>query len=167
MRNGSRDAPLPRWMIGAGFLLSGDIVVHKDKVADAAAHDKEMEDLMGTEVLVSGIKKGQFQGVDHAARRINKAACEKPEKGRHGQGEVQGAQGEENDPPHGNVQNGGKPFRTSHPAQLKEHADDGNGPNDGEQTISQCVLKNGHAHGGIGACDQHEDHHVIEPLKDL
>ena len=34
-----------------------NIQEHKDKVADASAHDEKVEDFMRTEVLVSGIKK--------------------------------------------------------------------------------------------------------------
>ena len=34
-----------------------DIQEHKDKVADASAHDEKVEDFVRAEVLVSGIKK--------------------------------------------------------------------------------------------------------------
>lgn len=38
-------------------VLLCDIQEHKDKVADASAHDEKVEDFMRTEVLVSGIKE--------------------------------------------------------------------------------------------------------------
>lgn len=35
---------------------SDHILIHTDKVADTAAHDEQMEDLMGTEVFVERIE---------------------------------------------------------------------------------------------------------------
>ena len=42
-------------------------------------HDEEMEDLVGTEVLVAGVEDGQ--GVDNAAYGIDDASGEEPAKG--------------------------------------------------------------------------------------
>lgn len=56
------------------------IMVHKDKVTETPAHDKKMEDLMGSEEGVSAVKQWEFQRVDHTAYCINDPACQKPEK---------------------------------------------------------------------------------------
>ena len=47
------------------------IQIHKDKVTDAAAHDEQMEDLMGAEVFVTGIEEGKLQCIDHAADGVD------------------------------------------------------------------------------------------------
>ena len=35
---------------------NSNILIHHDKMTDAACHDKQMENFMGTEILVSGVK---------------------------------------------------------------------------------------------------------------
>ena len=37
-----------------------DIQVHEDEMADASAEHKQMEDLMGTEILVLAVKDRKF-----------------------------------------------------------------------------------------------------------
>lgn len=59
---------------------SGHIKIHEDKVAYASAHHKQMENLMRTEIFVPGVKDGELQRINHAAHRIENAACEKPEE---------------------------------------------------------------------------------------
>ena len=44
--------------------------VHHHIMADTSAHDKQMENLMGAEVLVAGIKERKLQGVDDASHRV-------------------------------------------------------------------------------------------------
>lgn len=56
------------------------IQIHKDKVADTAAHNEQMENFMGTEIPVSVIEKRQFQGINDAANRIDDTARQQPEK---------------------------------------------------------------------------------------
>lgn len=56
------------------------IMVHKDKVTETPAHDKKMEDLMGSEEGMSAVKQRELQRIDHTAYRINDPACQKPEK---------------------------------------------------------------------------------------
>ncbi len=60
------------------------IQIHKDKVADASAHDKQMEDFMGAEVFMPGIKKREFQCINHAADGIYDASCQQPKECRVG-----------------------------------------------------------------------------------
>ena len=47
-------------------------------MADASAHDEQMENLMGAEVLVAGIEEGEFQGVYDASHRVYDAAGQQP-----------------------------------------------------------------------------------------
>ena len=50
-------------------------------MAQASAHDKQMENLMRTEIFMLCIENRQFQCVDNAARRVDKPAGQQPEKG--------------------------------------------------------------------------------------
>ena len=50
-------------------------------MAEASAHYKKMEDLVGTEVLVAGVEDRKLQGVDNAAYGIDDASGEEPAKG--------------------------------------------------------------------------------------
>lgn len=50
-------------------------------MAYAAAHHKEMEDFMGTEILMSGIEYRQFQRINNAANCIDNASGQKPSEG--------------------------------------------------------------------------------------
>ena len=56
------------------------IMVHKDKVTETPAHDKKMEDLMGSKILMFGIKDRQFQCIDHTANGVDNASGQQPEK---------------------------------------------------------------------------------------
>ena len=58
-----------------------NIVVHKNEVAYAAAHDKQMEYLMRSEILMAIIKQREFQGINDAANGIDNTAGKKPLKG--------------------------------------------------------------------------------------
>ena len=55
-------------------------LIHTDKVTDTAAQHKEMKDLMGTEVLVSGIEQRKLQCVNDTADGIDDASCEEPQE---------------------------------------------------------------------------------------
>ena len=48
-------------------------------MAQASAHDKQMENLMRTEIFMLCIENRQFQCVDNAARRVDKPAGQQPE----------------------------------------------------------------------------------------
>ena len=54
-------------------------------MAEAAAHHEEMEDFMGTEVLMSAVKNRKFQCVDHTADGIDDTAGKEPHKSFPGQ----------------------------------------------------------------------------------
>lgn len=54
------------------------IQIHKDKMTNAAAHDKQMENLMGTEILVPGVKERKFQRVDDSSHCVDDPSCKKP-----------------------------------------------------------------------------------------
>lgn len=60
--------------------MLSNITVHKDKVADAPAHHKEMEDFMRTEILVECVEYGKLQRIDDAADCVDDAARKEPSK---------------------------------------------------------------------------------------
>lgn len=79
MTNGSqqvrRSAPesLTLKILGRKVLYC-HIKIHKNIMAKAAGHDKEMKNLVGTEVLMAGIEDGKLQGIDDAAHCVDDAA---------------------------------------------------------------------------------------------
>ena len=50
--------------------------IHYNKVTNTSSHYKEVENFVGTEILVVRIKNRQFQCVDNTANRINNATCQ-------------------------------------------------------------------------------------------
>ena len=41
--------------------------IHHNIVAQTAAHDKKVENFMGSEIFMPGVKQGQLQSIEHAA----------------------------------------------------------------------------------------------------
>ena len=69
-------------MMSLQIILRGShISVHHHVMAEASAHDEEMEDLVRTEVLVAGIEDRKLQGVDDAAHGVDDATGQEPAKG--------------------------------------------------------------------------------------
>lgn len=60
------------WLQRTRFMPQTDTSSYSDT---DCAHDKQVKDLMGTEIAVSGIKDRQFQGVDDASNCVNDTAC--------------------------------------------------------------------------------------------
>ena len=102
----------------------------------ASAHDEEVEDFVGAEILMAGVKDRELQRVDHTASSIYDAASKEPKEGGQGKGMIQGTNGKEDHPSHADVENGGDPFWAGHPEKLKEHAKKGNRPYYGKKAIA-------------------------------
>lgn len=48
------------YSIVQNYRTLGNIQIHKDKMADASAHDKQMENFMGPEEFVLSVKNGKL-----------------------------------------------------------------------------------------------------------
>ena len=142
--------------------FSDHIQIHEDKVAYASSHHKQMEDLVGTEILMLCIEDRQFQGVDDSAYGVDDPAGKEPEECVSRQCVPQRAENGETCPPHGDIEDGRKPFRAGDPADVDNHSGDGDTPYCGEQRIAESVSQNDETDRCVGAGDQHEDHHVIQ-----
>lgn len=55
--------------------------VHHNEVAEASAHHKQMKNLMGAKVLVTGIENGQLQRIDYPADGVDDPSGQEPSKG--------------------------------------------------------------------------------------
>ena len=135
--------------------------IHHNKVAETSQHNKDVEHLMGTEILMLRIKNWKFQRIDHAADGINNSACQKPSETCPRQIVEDRHKSQNTQPAHSNVNYRGKPFRAVDPAALEDHADDGDGPYQGTEDITGTAVEDDQAYRCIAACDHHEDHHVI------
>lgn len=72
-------------------------------MAQAAAHDEQMENFVGTKIFMSGIKNRQLQGIDDAANGINNPAGQKPAKCLGRKGIYNLCKGKNTYPAHGNI----------------------------------------------------------------
>ncbi len=130
-------------------------------MADASSHYKEMKYFMGAEFLVPGIKKGELQGIDDASNGINDASGQQPQECSRGKSVQKLPEHQDAYPAHGDIDDGGKPFGTGDPAGLDDHAGQSDAPDQSQQSVAQVASQHNQAHRGVGACDQHEDHHMI------
>lgn len=60
-------------------------------MAEASAHDKQVEDLMGAEILVSGIEERKLQCIDDTADGVDDASGYEPQEGCGGEGRIPAA----------------------------------------------------------------------------
>ena len=72
-------------------------------MAHAPSHHEQMENLMGTEMLMPGIKDGELQGIYHAPYRINNPPCQQPPKCLPGQRIDNLGKSKDTDPAHRNI----------------------------------------------------------------
>ena len=135
--------------------------IHHHKVAYTSQHNKDMEHLMGTEILMFRIENRKFQRIDHSADGVDDAASQKPSETCPRQIVEDRYKSQDTQPAHSNVDHGGEPFRAVDPAALKDHTDDGDSPYQSTEDISGAAVKNDQAYRRVAACDHYEDHHVI------
>lgn len=74
------------FMPEAVFSVLSNKTVHHYIVAETSAHDKEMENFVGTKIPVAGVEKWKLHGVDDTACRIDDAAGQQPHETGFGQG---------------------------------------------------------------------------------
>ena len=145
--------------------LLDHIQIHKDEMADAPAHHKQVKDFMGAEMLVLRVEDRQLEGVDDTAYGVDDTARQKPQECTAGQGAPQSAEYAETYPSHSDIDERGKPLRAGDPAYIDDHADEGDSPHDGEQRIAEPVAQNDEADRCVGTGDQDKDHHMVQLAK--
>lgn len=136
--------------------------VHQHIVAQASAHDEQMEDLVRAEILVFGVEERQLQGVDDAAHGVDDAARQEPGKAGSGQGADDLGERQEAYPAHGDVNQGREPLGAGDPAGVDDDTHDGDSPDQTQQDPAGLVAQHNHAHRSVGAGDENEDHHVVQ-----
>ena len=104
--------------------------VHHHIMAQASAHDKQMENLMRTEIFMLCIENRQFQCVDNAARRVDKPAGQQPEKGAFRKCQHDLPEGQHTDPAHRDVNQRRKPLRAVDPERVDENPSDRDTPDE-------------------------------------
>ena len=130
-------------------------------MTQAAPHDEQMKNFMGTEILVSGIKDWKLQGVDHAACRVDDTTSQKPAKSGFGQCVDDREKGQDTQPAHGDVQYRRKPFGAGDPTAFQNHSQYGNCPYQCAQNISDTIMKNYETYRSVASCNHNENHHMI------
>lgn len=55
-----------------------DVLIHTDEMTDASAHDKQMEDLMRTKVLMQRVEDRKFQCINDSTHSVENSSCQQP-----------------------------------------------------------------------------------------
>ena len=137
-------------------------IEHDNEMAEASAHDKQVEDLMGAEILVSGIEERKLQCIDDTADGVNDASGYEPQEGCGGEGGYQRHHGEDTEPSHGNIDQRGKPFGTGDPEGFDQDACNGGPPYENKERDACGVPKGNHADRRIASGNQDKDHHMVD-----
>ena len=88
-------------------------------MAGTSKHNEDVKDLMGTKILMSGIKKRKFQTIDDAADGVNNASCEKPAETGTRKRVKNRDKGKDAQPSHTDIKHRREPFRAGDPETLK------------------------------------------------
>lgn len=88
-------------------------------MACAAAHDEQMENFMKSKLFPVVFKPRNFQSIDDAAGGIDQSSCKEPCKRSPGQTVDDRSDCHNAEPSHGDIHNGGNPFRASDPEHFK------------------------------------------------
>lgn len=131
-------------------------------MAGAAEHNENMKDFVRSEILVSGIKDRQLQGVDHTADGVDDPTSQQPAKSGFGQCVDDREKGQDTQPAHSNVQYRGNPFGAGYPESLKKDSKDCSGPYQGAKGVSNRIVKDDQADWGVASCYHNKDHHMIQ-----
>ena len=75
-------------------------------MTEASAHDKQVKDLVRTEIFVPGIEQRELHCVNNASDRVNDTAGQEPEKCPRNQGSYDLPDGGQADPAHGDIDAG-------------------------------------------------------------
>ena len=108
-------------------------------MADASAHDEEVEHFVGTEEFMLCIEERKFQGIDDTTNGIDDAAGQQPEERRQRQSLQQRTEYQDTYPAHSDIDHRRKPLGTSDPAGFYNHAQSSDTPYQCKQSISQLT----------------------------
>lgn len=131
-------------------------------MAEAAAHDEEVEDFMGAEVFMPAVEERELEGIDYSTDGIDDASCQKPVEGCPGQGVDELSEGQYAGPAHGYINHRGEPFGTVHPEAGYQDSQPCQAPDQYQKQKAGGIPQGNDADGSIGSCNQHIDHHMIE-----
>ncbi len=139
---------------------------HDDEMAEAAAHDKQVENFMTAEIWMGRIEKRKLQSVNDAADRIDDAAGQQPGKLCDRQCVKQLGEGKDACPSHGDIQDGRNPFRTVNPKQLQDASQKGDAPYGNQHERTGHAREHQQADRCVTAGNQNKDHHMIDLFAD-
>lgn len=90
-----------KWILRLG--KPDHILIHKDKMTEASAHDEQMKYFMRTKILMSGVKKRELQCIYDPTDCVNNPTGEQPAKGSNRQAMDDRTEYKDTDPAHGNI----------------------------------------------------------------
>ena len=135
--------------------------VHNNEVTETSKHHKNMENLMGTEVLMTCIENRNFQCIDNSADGVNDSSGEKPAKTGSRQRMKNRDKCQYAQPAHSDIQNGRNPFGTADPETFQNDSEDCNSPYKSAEDITGSIMQCNETNRSIASGNHNEDHHVI------
>lgn len=134
-------------------------------MTEAAAHHKQMEDLMAAKVFWQLVKDRELQSVKDSADGIDDTAGQKPSEGSGRKGGHQWFKYKHAGPAHADVDDGADPVRAVDNKYLKSDADKSGCPHENQKRDAAASRESQQAYRRVGAGDQNEDHRVIDTAK--
>lgn len=117
---------------------------------------------MGTEILMAGVEKRQFQCINDTADCVDESADEKPPERRGRKCLNNPGECKYTDPAHGDIKHRGKPFWAGNPTGFDDDSDHCDGPHQSKQCPTGPISQNYHTDRCISAGDQDKDHHMVD-----
>ena len=148
-------------------LRGSHISVHHHVMAEASAHDEEMEDLVGAEIFMLRVEDRQFQRVDHTADGIDDAAGEKPCESSRCESGNDLADRHDAYPAHRDVDHGGEPLRAVDPERVDENPGNRDTPDERQKPVTGVISKDDQANRCVSSGNQDENHHVVDLTQDF
>lgn len=135
-----------------------DVANHRDEMADTAAKDAEVPDHVEVGDAIPGVE-GDAAGVEETAG-------DKPGETGDGEDEEKRFDSEDDEPSHADVEGGGESVEASGGKSLEDDAENGDGPDDGEEGPAQAAAEEDKGERRVGSGDQQIDRTVIEDAED-
>lgn len=135
-------------------------------MAETAAHDKKMKDLVPSKAFWKMVKDREFQCIDDSSNCVDNATGQQKKESWAGQIVNDWRKGKQASPSHGDVDRRAKPVWTVDIEYLQSDPDDGNGPDQDEQTSADPPGQDDHTDWRVGTCNKNKNHGVIQLAQD-
>lgn len=142
------------------FLELSHAAIDHEVMCDRAQDDEDVKDFVASEARI--VSPGPFDGVKDAADGIENAAQDHPEEWLSASSLIDHGDCDDADPSQGDIDARGEFSRCVDPEEGEQAAADRERPDERQNDGASGSRKYGQAQGGIGACDEQVDSHVVD-----